>query len=91
MVVACEAGMGSSAMAAGLIRKWINSNDFKIEVTNIAVKDLKDDYDIVITMQNFQDFAKQKAPSAHIYPVQQFIGKNIYDDLFKLIKQKGEK
>lgn len=77
-------------MAAGLIRKGVNNNNYDIKVTNLAVKDLKDEYDVVITMKSFKDFAQQKAPSAYIYPVEQFIGKNIYDDLYKMIKNKQE-
>lgn len=78
-------------MAAGLIRKWVNNNNYDIQVSNIAVKDLKDEYDVVITMKSFKDFASQKAPNALIYPVEQFIGKNTYDDLYKLIENKQQK
>ncbi|CBW53748.1 Phosphotransferase system PTS,Mannitol Permease IIBC Component [Mycoplasma mycoides subsp. capri LC str. 95010] len=91
IVVCCEAGVGSSAMAAGLIRKWVNNNNYDIQVSNIAVKDLKDEYDVVITMKSFKDFASQKAPNALIYSVEQFIGKNTYDDLYKLIENKQQK
>ncbi|AMK55949.1 PTS system mannitol-specific EIICBA component [Mycoplasma mycoides subsp. mycoides] len=91
IVVCCEAGVGSSAMAAGLIRKWVSNNNYDIQVSNIAVKDLKDEYDIVITMKSFKDFASQKAPNALIYPVEQFIGKNTYDDLYELIENKKQK
>jgi PTS system mannitol-specific IIC component len=48
IVVACDAGMGSSAMGAAVLRKKVNSVGLNIEVTNAAINDLKD-ADIVIT------------------------------------------
>ncbi|AKX34301.1 PTS system, mannitol-specific IIC component [Spiroplasma litorale] len=85
IVVACEAGMGSSAMASGIIKKWVKENKLDIKVSNIAVKDLDSKFDVVVTMKGFAKFASEKAPSAYIYPVDKFLGKGIYDDLYKKI------
>ena len=49
IVVACDAGMGSSAMGAGLLRKKVKAAGLKIDVTNKAINDLTEDIDIVIT------------------------------------------
>ncbi|QEH62161.1 PTS mannitol transporter subunit IICB [Spiroplasma chinense] len=87
--VACDAGVGSSAMAAGIVRKWVKANDIDLEVSNCAVKDLTPDVDIVITMTNFKEVAQQNSPNAYIYPVKQYLGKNIFDDLYeKILKDK---
>ncbi|SYV96229.1 PTS system mannitol-specific (MtlA)-like IIB domain protein [Mycoplasma putrefaciens] len=59
-------------------------------MSNIAVKDLQDEYDIVVTMKNFKDFAQQKVPHAYIYSVEQFIGKNTYDELYQIIKNNNQ-
>lgn len=49
---ACEAGMGSSAMGAGMIKKMINNLGVKgVEVANCAIKDLPNDIDIIITQK----------------------------------------
>lgn len=88
IVVACEAGMGSSAMASGIIKKWVKKNNLDISVTNIAVKDLDNSFDVVVTMKNFEEFAKQKAPNAFVYPVDKFIGVGVYDKLFEKILPK---
>ena len=47
IVVACDAGMGSSAMGAAVLRRKIEAAGLHIEVTNAAINDLKD-ADIVI-------------------------------------------
>ncbi|ARU92137.1 PTS system, mannitol-specific IIBC component [Spiroplasma clarkii] len=92
LMVACDAGVGSSAMAAGIIKKWCQQNNIDIEVKNCAVKDLDPSIDIVVTMTNFAEFAQEKSPHAYIYPVKQFLGKNIFDDLYAklLVKVKTE-
>ncbi|WHQ36846.1 hypothetical protein [Spiroplasma sp. SV19] len=81
LMVACDAGMGSSAMAAAILRKWCEKNNIDIIVKNCAVKDLTPDVDICVTMKTFADIAHEKIPNAYIYPVSQFLGKNIFDNL----------
>lgn len=87
LVVACDAGMGSSAMAAGIIKKWCKQNDIDIVVSNRALKDLDPAIDIIVTMINFVDIAKEKAPTAYIYPVKQFLGAGIFDDLYQNLEK----
>ncbi|ARU91017.1 PTS system, mannitol-specific IIBC component, putative [Spiroplasma clarkii] len=92
IVVACEAGMGSSAMASGVIAKFVKQNNLEIKVSNIAVKDLDDSFDVIVTMQNFVDFAKQRSPHAFVYKIDKFMGKGVYDALFAyLLPEKVEK
>jgi len=50
IIVACDAGMGSSAMGAGVLRKKVADAGLKnISVTNSAINSLPDDVDLVIT------------------------------------------
>ncbi|WP_342269257.1 hypothetical protein [Spiroplasma endosymbiont of Aspidapion aeneum] len=93
IVVACEAGMGSSAMASGIIAKWVKQNKFDIKVTNVAVQNLTSEYDVVVTMKNFKDFAIKKAPNSYIYIISKFMGPGVYDQLYENIKSAkiGEK
>ena len=88
LVVACDAGMGSSTMAAGIIRKWVKTNNINIEVTNCALKDLPSDADVIVTTNVFEQFAKDKVPSAYVYSVEKFLDKGAYDQLYKNLKEK---
>ncbi|MCB5647884.1 PTS mannitol transporter subunit IIBC, partial [Bifidobacterium breve] len=50
IIVACDAGMGSSAMGAGVLRKKIQDAGLsQISVTNSAINNLPPDVDLVIT------------------------------------------
>ena len=49
IIFACDAGMGSSAMGASLLRKKVNQAGLKILVENKAINNLTENIDIVIT------------------------------------------
>lgn len=46
---ACDAGMGSSAMGASILRNKFKENNINIEVTNSSIYDIPENVDIVIT------------------------------------------
>ncbi len=80
IVVACDAGMGSSAMGATVLRGKIKDAGLDIHVTNAAINDL-DDADIVITQRELSDRAKAKLPHAHHVSIGNFMDASVYDDL----------
>lgn len=80
IVVACDAGMGSSAMGATVLRGKIKGAGLNIEVTNQAINDLKD-ADIVITQNELTPRAQAKLPSAQHLSIDNFMNAGFYDDL----------
>jgi len=80
IVVACDAGMGSSAMGATVLRGKIEDAGLQIEVTNAAINDLRD-ADIVITQNELTDRAKSKLPEAQHFSIDNFMDANFYDEL----------
>ncbi|MCW7550472.1 PTS mannitol transporter subunit IICBA [Photorhabdus sp. APURE] len=90
IVVACDAGMGSSAMGAGLLAKKVHDAGLAdIFVTNMAINDLKDDVDIVVTHRDLTDRAKIFAPGAIHISLAHFLNSQVYSDLVtRLIAEK---
>lgn len=80
IVVACDAGMGSSAMGATVLRGKVKAAGLDIEVINQAVNDLKD-ADIVITQNELTDRARAKLPGAQHLSIDNFMDAGFYDDL----------
>jgi PTS system mannitol-specific IIC component len=80
IVVACDAGMGSSAMGATVLRGKIEKAGLNISVTNAAINDLSA-ADIVITQQELSARAKLKLPSARHLSIGNFMDAKFYDDL----------
>ncbi|MDN6302738.1 MAG: PTS mannitol transporter subunit IICB, partial [Brachybacterium sp.] len=65
IVFACDAGMGSSAMGATVLRKKVRAAGFDdIEVTNKAISSLNDEWDVVVTQKELTDRAQQRTGSA---------------------------
>lgn len=80
IIVACDAGMGSSAMGASVLREKVKARGLDIEVKNLAINDL-DHADIVITQSELTPRAKQKLPSANHLSIGNFMDDAFYDDL----------
>ncbi|MFZ0530111.1 MAG: PTS mannitol transporter subunit IICB [Propionicimonas sp.] len=88
IVFACDAGMGSSAMGASVLRKKIQTAGYTdVTVVNKAIANLEDDYQVVVSHQDLIDRARQKTPSAVHVAVDNFIGSPKYDDVVEMIRQ----
>ncbi|OIU70962.1 PTS mannitol transporter subunit IICBA [Rossellomorea aquimaris] len=81
IVFACDAGMGSSAMGASLLRKKVKEAGLDIFVTNTAISNLPADAQVVITQEELTPRAKNKLPDAHHISVDNFLSSPEYDKL----------
>lgn len=87
VIFACDAGMGSSAMGASLLKdKFKKAGIEGIEVTNKAINDLPNDVDIVITHKDLTDRAKAKVPNAQHISVDNFLNSPKYQELIDHLK-----
>lgn len=95
VIFACDAGMGSSAMGASLLRDKFKKAGIKLPVTNTAVRNLKDeDGLLVITQEELADRALQKTPHAMHVSVGNFLSSPKYDTIvasFKALTQVEDK
>src|SRR5690625_4275505 len=87
IIFACDAGMGSSAMGASLLKNKFKKENIDIEVTNSAINQIPDDADIVITHKNLTDRAKTKIPKARHISVENFLNSPKYDELIEQLKK----
>jgi PTS system mannitol-specific IIC component len=87
IVFACDAGMGSSAMGATVVRNKLKKAGVTgVTVENKAIANLTDDVDLVITQSQLTDRAKQKAPHAQHISVDNFMASPKYDDVVDEVK-----
>ncbi|RYB95458.1 PTS mannitol transporter subunit IICB [Nocardioides oleivorans] len=88
IVFACDAGMGSSAMGASVLRKKIqDSGHSEVTVVNKAISNLTDDIDLVVTHQDLTDRAREKTPSAIHVSVDNFMGSPRYDEIVAMVQE----
>ena len=82
IIFACDAGMGSSAMGASLLKDKAKKGGLSdIEVKNTAINQIPDDADVVITHKDLTDRARQRLPGAQHISVDNFLGSPKYDEL----------
>lgn len=72
LVVACDAGMGSSVMLAGTLRKQLKANGVNVEHT--PVNKIPSDADVIVCHAGLADRARTTAPGKLVIPFQLFIG-----------------
>ncbi|BAU96598.1 PTS system mannitol-specific transporter subunit IIC [Corynebacterium suranareeae] len=89
IVFACDAGMGSSAMGASVLRNKIKDAGFAgdIVVTNSAINNLKDEYDLLVVHEDLLNRAKQPTPSAVHVAVDNFMASPRYDEIVDMIRE----
>ena len=88
IVFACDAGMGSSAMGASVLRNKLTKAGVEgVTVTNMSIANLDGSEDLIITHADLTDRAKQKnARAAHI-SVDNFMSSPKYDEVVNLVKE----
>ncbi len=86
IVFACDAGMGSSAMGASVLRKKIKDAGHQdVTVVNQAISSLTDTYDVIVTHQDLAARAQPMVPSAVLVTVDNFMASPAYDEIVELI------
>ncbi len=87
IVFACDAGMGSSAMGASLLKdKFKKAGITGIHVSNTAISNIPADADLVVTHNDLTERAKQKQPDAEHLSVENFLSSPRYDELVERLK-----
>ncbi|MCU1476467.1 MAG: mannitol transporter subunit [Subtercola sp.] len=91
IVFACDAGMGSSAMGASVLRNKIKKAGITdVTVVNKAISNLTDDIDLVITHQDLTARARLQSPSAEHVSVDNFMSSPKYDEIVGLLQRQHE-
>ena len=92
IVFACDAGMGSSAMGASVLRNKIKKAGYgeQVSVVNSAINNLTDEFDLVVVHEDLYDRAKDPTPSAAHVTVDNFMGSPRYDEIVETIRRQRE-
>lgn len=83
IVVACDAGMGTSAMAAATLLKKIKKAELDIEVVHSPIQQIPNDADLVITHMELTDSAKKARPDKEHMSISDYLNAPEYDSLIK--------
>ena len=90
IVFACDAGMGSSARGASVLKKKIQKAGLDIEVTHASVSSIPPEAQIVVTHQDLKERAMKSAPQARLVTITNFMTAPEYDELVESLKTNKE-
>jgi PTS system mannitol-specific IIC component len=88
IVFACDAGMGSSAMGASVLRrklKGVGVTD--VEVEHSSVGDVPKDADIIVTHAELKERAAAGNPNARLVAIKNFMNAPEYDQIAKELSE----
>ncbi|WP_378956560.1 PTS mannitol transporter subunit IICBA [Pelosinus sp. sgz500959] len=79
VIFACDAGMGSSAMGATILRNKCKKAGFTVEVINCAIEAIPTNAEVVVTHEKLAARAQLKAPQAEHIFVKDFIENQVFE------------
>ncbi|MGH8964577.1 MAG: PTS mannitol transporter subunit IIBC, partial [Actinomycetes bacterium] len=88
VVVACDAGMGSSVMLASQMRTRLKQ--YGVTVEHVAIADLPAEARLVLTHADLAERARMTVPHAVVVEFQMFLGDPAFDRLETAIKEGSE-
>lgn len=87
VVVACDAGMGSSVMVASQMRNRLKKYDVAVE--HLPVNSIPADAQVVVCHAGLAQRARGMAPGAVVVPFQLFMGDPAFDKVEAAIRDGG--
>ena len=85
IVLACEAGMGSSLMVTNALKKKIKKAKLNIKVSHAPVHGIPAEADVVVTHTGLATRVKQVAPHAAVVPFRTFLNDPALTQLVKTL------
>jgi len=91
VVFACDAGMGSSVMAVSIMKTKVNKAMLDIEVEHMAIQDLDDRADIIVTSKSLEprvlDTISNFDKKIPVFAMDNLLDNKKYDELINKIKK----
>ena len=82
IILACEAGMGSSLMSVNSLKKKLKKANVKgVNVVHSAARALPADAKLIVVHEGLAKFVSSKVPEAVVVSFKQFLNDPIFDQL----------
>ncbi|ONI74671.1 PTS lactose transporter subunit IIB [Actinosynnema sp. ALI-1.44] len=87
VVIACDAGMGSSVMVASQLAKRLKP--YSVSVSHTPVNDIPDDADVVLCQSTLLARARKSTGDTVVLGFQSFLGDPVFDRVEAAIRDGG--
>ena len=82
IILACEAGMGSSLMSVNSLKKKLKKAGVKdVKVIHSAARALSDDAKLIIVHKGLAKMVASKVPNAVVVSFSQFLNDPVFDEI----------
>ncbi|MFP5415949.1 MAG: PTS mannitol transporter subunit IICBA [Actinomycetes bacterium] len=85
LIIACDAGMGSSVMVASTMKKRLAP--YGVEVSHTPVDSIPGDAQVVLTQDGLVSRASKRVPNAVVVPFTNYMGDPAFDRVEQAIKE----
>ncbi|GGE29578.1 PTS system mannitol-specific EIICBA component [Pullulanibacillus camelliae] len=85
IVFACEAGMGSSALAAAMLRKHLKEHQLEITVSHCSVNAIPANAELIITHRQFYAMLKRDYADKTVIKINSFVDEREYHTVIQFL------
>lgn len=91
IILACEAGMGSSLMSVNALKKKFKAAQIdNVKVVHMPAREVPADAQLVVVHKSLAKVAASKSPSAVVFTFNLFLNDPAFDTLVKAFVEKTE-
>ncbi len=90
IIIACEAGMGSSLMAANKLKQMLKKANLDVKVAHSPVRSIPENAQIVICHEGLYKMAREKATWAVCFSFKNFANIPAFDKVVNALKSGAE-
>ena len=90
IVLACEAGMGSSLMSVNALKKKLKKAKVEVQVMHKPARAIPNDAQVVMVHKGLASVARSKAPNAVVVTFSQFLNDPAFDYVVNTLAAGGE-
>ena len=87
IIVACDAGMGSSVMLAGTLKRQLKNTGVTVEHAQVSA--IPADADLILTQRGLAERVRAGAPGKPVVTFQIFLGDPAVTKVVKAVKEGG--
>lgn len=90
IIVACEAGMGSSLMSVNALKKKLKAAGVTVEVVHKPARAVPPDARVVVVHKGLAEVVRKRAPGAVVVAFNQFLNDPAFENLVKELAAHGD-
>jgi mannitol-specific phosphotransferase system IIBC component len=90
IVIACEAGMGSSLMVTNKLKKQVKQANLPVKVEHSPARAIPKDAQVVVVHKGLAKLAREKAPWAVVLSFDNFMNIPAFDQIMNAFQTNGQ-